>query len=129
MDSRTSWRRWPRGWRPWQPVGSQWQTRTGSQRQPAADDTTPRGQRKLTPRVPAPRTGRPGIPPETLRAIAEARNLFPTLSLPQLAQHLFDAGIYRATGKDGQARPVDHSRLRRWLAQADAEATAEEPPS
>jgi hypothetical protein len=69
------------------------------------------------PQQPRP-TGRPGITPAQLQAIAQARQQHPTLSLHQLAQHLFDQGIYRASGKGGEPRPVDHSRLGRWLAQA-----------
>lgn len=70
-----------------------------------------------TPRPTRP-TGQPGIPPETLQAIAEARQQYPYLTLPELARLLYYQHIYQARGKDGQARPVDHSRLRRWLAQA-----------
>jgi len=34
MGSRRRWRRWPHGWRPWQPLAAQRQTRAGSHRQP-----------------------------------------------------------------------------------------------
>jgi hypothetical protein len=52
------------------------------------------------------------------KPIATARQQHPYLSLPELARLLYNANIYRATGKNGQARPVDHSRLRRWLQRA-----------
>jgi hypothetical protein len=82
-----------------------------------AAERQPPATRHRQPRQPRP-PGRPGLPPAQLQAIAEARALYPDLSLAQLAQHLYEAGIYQTTGKDGQARPVDHSRLRRWLLRA-----------
>jgi len=62
--------------------------------------------------------GRPGISRETLQAIADERTLCEGLSIREFSQRLFDKDIYRAKAKDGRAIPVDHSRLRRWLEQA-----------
>jgi hypothetical protein len=73
------------------------------------------------PRQPTHRTGRPGIPQETLQAIAAARQQHPDLSLRQLAQYLFEAGIYASRTRDGRRVPVGHSRLQRWLQRAEDE--------
>jgi len=62
--------------------------------------------------------GRPGIPHETLQAIADERTLCEGLNMREFAERLFAKGIYRAKAKDGREVPVDHSRLRRWLEQA-----------
>jgi hypothetical protein len=84
------------------------------------DDTEP-----LVPVVAGPQTteapahhGRPGISRETLQAIADERTLCEGLNMREFAERLFAKSIYRAKAKDGREVPVDHSRLRRWLAQA-----------
>ena len=63
-------------------------------------------------------TGRPGISHAQLQVIADERTLCEGLSMADFAQRLFDKGLYRARSRDGREVPVDHSRLRRWLAQA-----------
>jgi len=62
--------------------------------------------------------GRPGLAPETLQAIADARARPPELTMRQFAQHLFEQGIYRGQSREGQLIPAGHSWLRRWLRQA-----------
>ena len=71
--------------------------------------------------------GRPGLAPETLQAIAEARVCSPNLSMKAFAQLLFDQGIYRGRARDGRPVPADHSRLRRWLDQARRAGLLAEP--
>ena len=71
--------------------------------------------------------GRPGIAPGTLQAIAEARARHPDLTMKAFAQLLFDQGIYRGRARDGRDVPADHSRLRRWLAQARRAGLMAEP--
>jgi hypothetical protein len=71
-------------------------------------DTTPR---------PRPRGHRPGIPHETLAAIADERTHCEGLSLRAFARRLYDKGIYRARND----KPVDAGTLARWLTQARAQ--------
>jgi hypothetical protein len=61
-----------------------------------------------------PRGHRPGLPRETLAAIAAERTRCEDLSLRAFAMWLYDKDIYRAQGD----KPVDASTLRRWLVQA-----------
>jgi hypothetical protein len=85
------------------------------QRMPALSD--PGGHRPTAQPQPV-HYGRPGIARETLQAIADEYTLCQGLTMREVAQRLFDKGIYRAKAKDGREVPVDHSRLRRWLEQA-----------
>ena len=55
---------------------------------------------------------------ETLEAIAAARKQHPEVSLRVFGEHLFTTGIYRAVGKDGEAKPASLSFLHRWLGEA-----------
>jgi hypothetical protein len=55
---------------------------------------------------------------ETLEAIAAARKQHPDVSLRVFGEHLFTTGIYRAVGKDGEAKPASVSFLHRWLGEA-----------
>ena len=55
---------------------------------------------------------------ETLEAIAAARKQHPEVSLRVFGEHLFTTGIYRAVGKDGEAKPASVSFLHRWLGEA-----------
>ena len=40
------------------------------------------------------------------------------VSLRVFGEHLFTTGIYRAVGKDGEAKPASLSFLHRWLGEA-----------
>jgi hypothetical protein len=55
---------------------------------------------------------------ETLEAIAATRKQHPDVSLRVFGKHLFTTGIYRAVGKDGEAKPASLSFLHRWLGEA-----------
>jgi hypothetical protein len=55
---------------------------------------------------------------ETLEAIAATRQQHPDVSLRVFGEHLFTTGIYRAVGKDGEAKPASVSFLHRWLGEA-----------
>jgi len=55
---------------------------------------------------------------ETLEAIAATRKQPPEVSLRVFGAHLFTTGIYRAVGKDGEAKPASVSLLHRWLGEA-----------
>jgi hypothetical protein len=56
----------------------------------------------------------------TLQAIAAARKQYPDMALRSFGEHLFTRGIYRAVGKDGEAKPASLSCLHRWLGEAKA---------
>jgi hypothetical protein len=80
------------------------------------------------PREPPPR---PRLPerrqtasPETLTRIRAAREQYPDATLAALAQHLFDAGIYRAKERrTGRAVPIDRHYLRDLLKRAEAQGS------
>jgi len=57
------------------------------------------------------------LPPH-IRAIADARAHYDKLTLAELAQLLFDRGIYRTQAKDGTEVPVHRGTLQRWLDRA-----------
>jgi len=99
-----------------QEVRKMQQERSSSATPPAIPTQQPR---RMKPQQPAPtHTGRPGVAPATLQAIAAARVRSPDLTMKAFAQLLFDEGIYRGRARDGREVPADHSRLRRWLVQA-----------
>jgi hypothetical protein len=52
---------------------------------------------------------------------------YPELPMRAFAQVLFDEGIYRGRARDGREVPADHSRLRRWLQQAQRAGVLAEP--
>jgi hypothetical protein len=66
------------------------------------------------------RTTQRPLPPHITR-IAEERAKFQysRLTLDEFAQHLFDAGIYRAKSETGEERPAHRGNLQKWLAKAE----------
>jgi hypothetical protein len=66
--------------------------------------------------------GKAGIAPETLHAIRQERQRYPTLPLAAFAMHLLDTGLYR-TAAGG---PASTASLHKWLQRLDA-AAAEVP--
>jgi hypothetical protein len=70
-----------------------------------------------------PRPATPQPPAEALPAhiqrIAETAAQYDKLSLAELAQLLYDRGIYRATERTtGAEKPVNRGTLQKWLDQA-----------
>jgi hypothetical protein len=60
-----------------------------------------------------------GLPREKLQEIADTAAQYDKLSLLQLAQLLFDRGIYRARDRQtGAEKPVNRGTLQKWLEQA-----------
>jgi hypothetical protein len=68
----------------------------------------------------AQKRGKDAISDATLQAIAAARKQYPDMALRSFGEHLFTRGIYRAVGKDGEAKPASLSFLHRWLGEAKA---------
>jgi hypothetical protein len=72
-----------------------------------------------TPQAPAPDEGALGLLPPYLLAIAAVAAEDDTRTLGQLAQLLYDRGLYRARDrKTGEEKPVNRGTLARWLQQA-----------
>jgi len=88
---------------PWQPPGSQRQSRLAAKRQRRRGAAT-----------------RPkNLPHATLQAIADTAAQYDKLSLAELSQLLFDRQIYRARDrKSGEEKPVNRGTLTKWLEQA-----------
>ena len=69
---------------------------------------------------PSPKRRKDAISNSTLRAIAAERRQYPNMSIRAFCQHLYEAGVYRAEGKQGDAKPPSVSFLHRWLKEAEA---------
>jgi len=81
------------------------------------------GQRQTERPTPPPMSATPEPPGEALpphiQRIAETAAQYERLSLAELAQLLFDRGIYRAKDrKTGEEKPVNRGTLQKWLEQA-----------
>ena len=88
---------------------------------PASPDAPQAPASSPTAQPPRPKTGgKPGIPDKLLTALCDVRRQYPALSLAKLAQHLYDAGIYRATSREGASVPANPGTLKLWFDQAKA---------
>jgi hypothetical protein len=54
----------------------------------------------------------------TLRAIVAERHQYPDMPLRAFCRHLYETGVYRAEGKQGEAKPPSVSLIHRWLGEA-----------
>jgi hypothetical protein len=58
------------------------------------------------------------LPLEHLQAIARERQHQPALTLREFAAYLFEQGLYRGQGKQGEAIPASSSLVHKWLKEA-----------